>query len=128
MNEEIYYINLNEWDYNGHPNSDPFHDWMDDTKLDTYLRNEQFAKDNKICVRWFIIDMSVQFCITAPKSFVDKLCPCLWEEENKKFIKPASDFPDDEPPESWLYGEYGEYFLPYTDEYIGKVESRDWYQ
>ena len=123
--EEIYFIELNHWSAgDGYPAEEPFFTWMSDSNLDTYFRNEEFVMNNKICVRWFIIDMSIDFLITAPKSFIDKFCPELWKSENKKFIQSAKKLT--ELPYSWLYGEYEE-FLPFTEEYIGKIVAGEWY-
>lgn len=118
MEDEIIYFEVNHWamreDY---PEQEPFPTWMDDYNLDKYLGNDEWVKENKICVVMFPVDMSMSFMVTAPKSWVEKVCPAILLEENSKFIRHPEE--GEETPE----GKFQGYFLPYTEEYIGKIDN-----
>ena len=123
MNEEIIYFELNDWfPVDFYPNCEPFLTWMENETDGSPLRDENWLKENKICVKSFAVDMSISFLITAPKSFVEKVCPALLEEENRKFLR----YPDEgkDVPESNMEDES---FLPYTEENIGKIVYTEWY-
>lgn len=117
MENEIIYFEINHWSYDYHPRQEPFPTWMDDMNLSKYLRNEEWVKENKICVVTFPVDMSIDFMVTAPRSWVEKVCPALLLEENNKFIKHP------EEGEETPAGNFQGYFLPYTEEYIGTVDT-----
>ncbi len=79
--EEIIYFELDNWfpgrDY---PNAEPFISWMgDDLKLK--FTDKQWCKENKLCVQAGLIDMSVCFCITATRSWIEQNCPKLLTDE-----------------------------------------------
>ncbi len=80
MKDNIVYFELNNW-FAGenYPNAEPFTTWCADEHL--YFLDEDFVKKNKLCVAADIIDMSVNFCITAPKEFVLEHCPKLLSDE-----------------------------------------------
>lgn len=120
--EDIVYIELDDWfckeDY---PDIDIIKEWLHYTNLDKYLRNDEWAKSNKLCIKWFFIDMSVNFMITAPLSFVKAIIPDILKEENSKFVK----YPDGE--EETLESRYvaNEWFLEYKEENFGSFEYPD---
>ena len=107
--QEIIKFSVNHWSTEYYPAEDVFDEWMDDYNLDKYLRNTEFAKENKLVVVWSIVDMSISFAVTAPKEFVDKYCPCLYEEKYKEFV-----FPEDAE-----YGIIGVKFKEWSEENIG---------
>lgn len=81
MNEEIIYFELNNWfagrDY---PDAEPFNTWLgNDDSL--YFTCERWVKENKLCVTIGLVDMSLDFCIAAPKSWVEANCPKLLTDE-----------------------------------------------
>lgn len=39
--------------------------------------HQDWCVENKLCVVASTIDMSCNFCITAPKEWVEKNCPCI---------------------------------------------------
>lgn len=109
--EEIIYFELNNWtpgtDY---PGEEPFLSWMgNDLKL--RFRNEDWVKENKLCVVESLVDMSTNFCITATREWVEENCPNLLTE-HKQFLR----YPD-----KWgdVYGRFGHEFLPYEECNIG---------
>lgn len=77
MNELVCF-ELNHWIPGvGYPNEEPFITWMKDDTLYSYFVNEEWVKKNKLCVFVEIIDMSINFHITAPKEWVKEKCPKL---------------------------------------------------
>ncbi len=127
--DEIVYIEIDHWcagrDY---PDCEPVLSWMGNETYGSLLRDEDWIKENKICVKVFPIDMSWDFMITAPKSFVEKVCPCFLEEKYSKFITCHENYDDlEDTPESRYVGSE-ECFLPYIDENIGTLQDgKDWY-
>lgn len=71
---EIVYFSVNNWfcgrDF---PNDRIFIDWIGKA----IFQNDDWAKKNKLCIRWGYYDMSINYCITATKDWVEKNCPEL---------------------------------------------------
>lgn len=110
MNEVVYF-ELNNWfageDY---PYAEPYTSWMcNDLKIQ--FRDEQWVKDNKLCVVMSFVDMSQNFCITATKDWVEKNCPSILTEHNK-FLR----FPDED---GDVYGRFDHKFLEYGEANFG---------
>lgn len=128
---EIVYFELNNW-FAGR-------DYPPDGKLSTWVETGQFNNDawcreNKICVRSGCIDMSENWCITAPKEWVMAWCPELveggeytyiicvyqngknWEEEHRgdysDFLRYRDEYGD-------VCGRFGWPFLDYEEENFG---------
>lgn len=132
--EDVVYFELNNW-FSGrdYPNAEPFLTWCKND-LNLYFSNDEFVKQNRLCVVMQNIDMSVNWCITAPKSFVLENCPKLLSGETTKSslvtrssagtVRTDEDvpysrflrFPDEY---GEVYGRFGTEFLPYADENIG---------
>jgi len=110
--QDIIYFELNNWfaerDY---PDKEPYLTWMKDSHL--MLRDIDFVSQNKLCVLACWLDMSTNFCVTAPTTWVEQHCPTLLAEDSK-FLRQ----PDDT---GVVRGKFSHIFLPYTPEYIGKV-------
>ena len=71
---DVVYFELNNW-FSGR-------DYPPDGNLSTWVENSQFnddqwCKENKLCVLSGLIDMSENWCITASKDWVMKECPEL---------------------------------------------------
>lgn len=109
---EVVYFELNNWCPGEHfPLEEPFISWM--TSLLPIFRNEEWVKENKLCVVASIIDMSQNFCITATKEWVEQNCPSLLTNpENEKFLMHPDKYGDVE-------GKFGPYFLEYEEDNIG---------
>lgn len=111
--EEVVYFELNNWmagrDY---PEVDPFVSWMQND-LKIKFRNEEWVKENKLCVVFTNVDMSQNFCITATKEWVEKNCPALLQEYSK-FVFTPDKYGDVE-------GRFGGRFLEYSEENIGII-------
>lgn len=85
--QDIIKFSVNHWSTSFHPAEEPFTTWMSDYHYDEYLLNEEYVKKHKLVVVFADIDMSWSFCVTAPREFVEKECPCLlYNEKNKEFL------------------------------------------
>ena len=123
---EIVYFELNNWfagrDYS---NTEPFLGWMKND-LKQKFRDEKWIEENKLVVVESFVDMSMNFCITTTKEWVEKNCPELLSTY-KEFTRKADE--DGEPP----YGRFGCPFLEYDEENIGyhyaeEVECNGYFQ
>ena len=79
--EKIIYFEIDNWfagrDY---PNAQPFLSWMNDD-LNLAFANNNWCIENHLCVEAIPIDMSVCFCVAAPRSWVEENCPKLLTDE-----------------------------------------------
>lgn len=138
---EVVYFELNNWfageDY---PDAEPFLTWCGDD-INLYFCDKEFVKKNNLCVVVQYIDMSVNWCITAPKSFVLENCPKLLSDEiitteytttsksgtktiQKSFAyKRYLRFPEDD--EEVPYGRFGTKFLSWSPENVGITYVKD---
>lgn len=117
---EVVYFELNDW-FAGR-------DYPVDGSLKQFVEEYLFSKDdwcrdNKLCVRAGNIDMSVNWCITAPRDWVEQKCPELLGDDSYTYV-------------IMTHGRGGTYkteykekyssFLRYEDEF-GRVFGRfDW--
>ena len=123
---DIVYFELNNW-FSGrdYPNAEPFLSWMKDD-LNQKFRDEEWIKENKLVVVESLVDMSMNFCITATKEWVDENCHELLSTY-KNFVRKPED--DEDVP----YGRFGSPFLEYKEENIGyhyadEIECDGYYQ
>ena len=108
---EIVYFELNDWSRGkDFPNAEPFNSWMRNRLLPIF-RNEDWVKENKLCVRASNVDMSQNFCITATKEWVEKNCPELLIKYTE-FLREPDEYGDVE-------GRFGCPFLDYEESNIG---------
>jgi hypothetical protein len=129
---DIVYFELNNW-FSGrdYPNEEPFYNWINKRQF----TNNEWVKDNKLVVVCGSIDMSLNYCITAPKDWVLKNCPDLLSNKSYEYkiiryykdeettiteTKKYEDFlrfpeEDDDVPT----GRWGMHFLEYREENIG---------
>ena len=116
MEDKVIYFEVNNWfSERDYPDAEPFLTWLKDD-LNLQFRNENWVKENKLCVVEQIVDMSVNFCVTATKNWVKSNCPCLFEEKYKKFLR----FPDKN---GEVYGRFEDTFLEYKPENFGITNS-----
>lgn len=133
-NQEIIYFELNNW-FGGrdYPNEEPFLTWCGDD-YNLHFANEEWVKKNKLVVVESIVDMSVNWCITATKEWVLQNCPKLLSNESTEVVMvtrskegeskrtesyPYSSFlryPDED---GIVYGRFDDEFKEYTKENIG---------
>ena len=142
--EEIIYFSVNNWfcgrDY---PPTENFKKWLGDDLNQTFS-DDKWAKENKLCIYFGVIDMSHNYTVAAPRSWVEKNCPelltddeytyvtCTYGKDGEKRQEHKAKYSDfvDHPDESgevtarfdWPYPEYKEenfgchwYVEPYDD-------------
>ena len=127
---EYVYFELNNW-FAGrnYPNEEPFKSWCGND-LNLYFLNEDWVKENKLVVVADSIDMSIDWCITAPKEWVENNCPKLLSDESTYVMINGSNGPFQEEykyssflryPNKYgdICGIFGTPFLEYSEENIG---------
>lgn len=145
MEQDVIYFELNNWfagkDY---PDAEPFRTWMKDSVLQ--FSDDEWVKENKLCVYISMVDMSVNFCITATREWVEKNCPKLLSDEglDTVFIHQSAN-ETKEVKEEWRYkdflrfpddgvvkGRFGCPFFEYSEENFGvhwyKYPWEDYYE
>lgn len=109
--KDIVYFELNNWfpgeDY---PDNERFAKWMGDD-LNIIFDNVDWVKENKLCVVRTLIDMSLNFCITAKREWVEENCPELFTQYTK-FLRLPDEYGD-------VYSRFGMTFLEYCEDNIG---------
>ena len=85
MKEDIVYFSVNNWhcgiDY---PNTPNFIKWLSDDS-NQYFANDDWVKENKLCIYAGVIDMSLNYTIAAPKSWVEENCPELLTNDEYEY-------------------------------------------
>lgn len=138
---EIVYFEINNWfagrDY---PNREPFLSWI--TGYGGIFNNEEWCKENKLCVVAGTLDMSHNWCITATKEWVLEHCPYLLSDEVDTVtfivgirggsIKEKEDYKLNQflrfPNKNGdVYGRFGWLFLPWCEENFGITYHEDNY-
>lgn len=116
MEQDVVYFELNNWfagrDY---PDAQPFLMWMNECVPIKFLQ-QGWVERNKLVVSVTYIDMSVNFCITAPREWVKENCPELLTKYSQFIVTP-----DEEGYVESRFAEEGARFFDYTKENIGKV-------
>lgn len=108
---EVVYFELNNWSCGrDYPDAEPFISWMSDD-LNQYFKNEDWVKLNKLVVVESLVDMSINYCITATKEWVRRHCPDLLTKYTQ-FLRYSAD--GDAPQGMW-----GCPFLRYKTNNIG---------
>lgn len=105
---------LNDWSNRYYPACEPYETWLNaecDLEKNIWFRDEEWLLKEKIIVVETIVDMSLNYCITAPLSWVKKNCPSLLLEY-KQFIREPNEQGD-------TYGQFGCPFKEYTEENLG---------
>lgn len=113
---EVVYFEINNW-YAGrdYPDEEPFISWLNAEPYGWCLpSSEVWVKENDLVVSAKILDMSLNFCITAPKAWVEENCPALLEERNAQYVYQPEE--GDVVPN----GKHG-VFYEYKEPYIGKI-------
>lgn len=76
-NKDVVYFSVNNWfcgrDY---PNTPNFRKWLGNDLKQSFM-NDEWCKENKLCVYYGLIDMSNNYTISAPRDWVEKNCPEL---------------------------------------------------
>ena len=109
---DIVYFSLNNWVPNVcYPYVDPFKTWME--TLEETLANEDWCKENKLCVYVGVVDQSLNFTISATKEWVEKNCPELLTEYMQFVFAPeeGKTIPD--------HDDWYQFFLEYCEGNFG---------
>ena len=110
---EIVYFELNNWfPERDFPAAEPFLTWMT-SPYGGIFAEDDWCKENKLCVVQTFIDMSVNYCITATKEWVEANCPELLTKYTQ-FLR----FPDPEY-DNEVYGRFGSPFKEWSEENFG---------
>lgn len=113
--EDIIYFEFNDWTPDKHyPACEPYETWLNieaDMEKQIYFRDEAWLAEQKIIVVESIIDMSLDYCITAPRVWVEKNCPSLLTEYSRFIVEPNE--------EGKVIGQFGCPFKEYTEENLG---------
>ena len=114
----VVYFQLNNWmpgdDY---PDVEPFNSWLAFSDKDgcdyatLKLMDENWVKENKLCIVTNLVDMSLTFRISATKEWVNKNCPELLSKY-KQFIVCPDECGD-------IKDKFGYDFLLYKESNIG---------
>ena len=75
---EVYYIELNNW-FSGRDY--PINGKLRELVENHCFSNDEWCKENKLCVLCGNVDMSINWCITAPAEWVEENCPELLSDE-----------------------------------------------
>ena len=109
--KNIVYFELNNWasgrDY---PDDEPFIAWMSND-LNIKFKDEEWIKENKLCIVADLVDMSTNFCITTTKEWVEQNCPELLTKYREFLRGPDED--------GCVYGRFGHKFLEYEEGNVG---------
>lgn len=123
--DEVVYFEFNSWSADYWPDGEPYISWIiygreknnDEDDESTIFDDEDWVKENELCVLINPLDMSLNYSVTAKKSWVEDNCPNLLTE-NSKFLR----YPEEG--EDLPYGRCGQ-FLEYSDENVG-ITYGDW--
>jgi hypothetical protein len=130
---DIVYFELNHWSTEYYPDEEPFESWMSDyyetpeEKAKSWIQEpkimDKWYKDNGLCVVVSIIDMSVNFCITAPRAWVEEHCPRLLTDYPQFLRTPDED--------GEVIGYFDGHFVEWSEENCGiwyDIDDEDGYK
>lgn len=82
-NYGIVYFELNNWLYGqDYPVGEPFQTWVTNHQFS----DDEWCKENKLCVCAGNIDMSSHWTISAPIEFVEKNCPKILTDDEYDYV------------------------------------------
>lgn len=108
---KIVYFEVNSWcPGDNYPAVEPFLSWM---SFDSCIPfgDIDWVRENKLCVVENLIDMSINFCVTATEEWVKENCPELLTTYTQFLRYPEKN--------GCVHGEWGDEFLEYSEENIG---------
>lgn len=85
-NKDVIYFSVNNW-FSGQdfPPTENFRKWLGND-LNQSFRNDEWCKENKLCVYYGMVDMSQNYTISAPREWVEKNCPELLTDDEYTYI------------------------------------------
>lgn len=111
----IVYFEFNDWAPEYHPPVEPYISWICSSSEKKYyinFRDEQWIKENNLVIVESLVDMSLNYCVTARREWVEEHCPDLLTTYSEFLRTPEDD--EDTPT-----GQWGCPFLEWTEENIG---------
>ena len=83
---DVIYFSVNNW-FSGrdYPPLECFRKWLGND-LNQSFRNDEWCKENKLCVYYGCVDMSQNYTVSAPREWVEKNCPELLTDEEYTYI------------------------------------------
>ena len=86
QNSDIIYFSVNNW-FSGrdYPDTPNFRKWLGDDLNQTF-RNDEWCKENHLCVYYGCIDMSSNYTVSAPREWVEKNCPELLTNDEYSYV------------------------------------------
>lgn len=129
--DDVIYFSVNNW-FKGR-------DYPKDYFISTCVESNKFAddswcKENSICVAYGYIDMSINFCVSATREWVELNCPKLLSDDTYTYVirsvdrdgqhdttytKQYSDFVYSPDEEGYVEDRFGWSFLEYCNENFG---------
>lgn len=84
--QDVVYFSVNNWmSGSDYPPLECFHKWLGNDLNQTF-RNDEWCKENKLCVYYGMVDMSTNYTVSAPREWVEKNCPELLTDEEYTYI------------------------------------------
>ena len=84
--QDVVYISVNNWfcgrDY---PPTENFKKWLGND-FNQSFKDDNWCKENKLCVYYGTVDMSTNYTISAPRECVEKNCPELLTDDEYAYI------------------------------------------
>ena len=85
-NNNVIYFSVNNWiSGENYPPTENFKKWLRDD-FNQSFRNDEWCKENKLCVYYGCVDMSQNYTISAPREWVEKNCPELLTDDEYIYI------------------------------------------
>lgn len=140
---DIIHLQLNNW-FSGrdYPSEEPFIYWISNNKF----CDDEWCKENQLCVNAAYIDASINWCIAAPRAWIEEHCPIILSEDNFTYFTQQSYWNDEIDKAEWKtiqhvkwYSEFivrgdeghcGTHFPEYKEENYGvhwEIEDEDGY-
>ena len=84
--KEVVYFSVNSW-FSGenYPPTENFKKWLDNDFKQSF-QDDEFCKENKLCVYYGQVDMSTNYTVSAPKEWVEKNCPELLTDDEYTYV------------------------------------------
>ena len=84
--QDVIYFSVNNW-FSGenYPPTKNFEKWLSDD-FNQSFKNDEWCKENKLCVYYGTVDMSTNYTVSAPREWVEKNCPELLTDDEYTYI------------------------------------------
>ena len=83
---DVIYFSVNNWmSGSNYPDTPNFRKWLGNDLKQTFL-DDEWCKENKLCVYYGTVDMSTNYTISASRECVEKNCPELLTDDEYTYI------------------------------------------